>query len=211
MGTINKGILGGFSGKVGTVVGGSWKGIEYMRSKSNKRVFQPSQKQIEQQLRFALTMYFLQPLSALLEITFASFAVKMTGMNSAFSYFINNAISGTYPDFVIDYSLALVSRGDLPNALSPTVTLKKGGVLTFNWTDNSGSGSASAADQAVLVVYCPAVRQAVYTTKGGDRSSETGDLLVSQFTGQQVETYLAFISASGKTATSIFTGEVMVS
>jgi len=27
MGTIKKGILGGFSGKVGTVVGSSWKGI----------------------------------------------------------------------------------------------------------------------------------------------------------------------------------------
>jgi hypothetical protein len=31
MGKINQGILGGFSGKVGNVVGGSWKGIEYMR------------------------------------------------------------------------------------------------------------------------------------------------------------------------------------
>ena len=31
MGTIKKGILGGFSGKVGTVVGASWKGISYMR------------------------------------------------------------------------------------------------------------------------------------------------------------------------------------
>jgi hypothetical protein len=27
MGKINQGILGGFSGKVGNVVGGSWKGI----------------------------------------------------------------------------------------------------------------------------------------------------------------------------------------
>jgi hypothetical protein len=32
MGTIKQGILGGFSGKVGTVIGGSWKGISYMRS-----------------------------------------------------------------------------------------------------------------------------------------------------------------------------------
>ena len=39
MGTINKGILGGFSGKVGNVVGGTWKGIDYMRSKSNHRKF----------------------------------------------------------------------------------------------------------------------------------------------------------------------------
>ena len=29
MGTISKGILGGFSGTVGTVIGGSWKGIDY--------------------------------------------------------------------------------------------------------------------------------------------------------------------------------------
>jgi hypothetical protein len=34
MGKINQGILGGFSGKVGSVVGGSWKGISYMRGKA---------------------------------------------------------------------------------------------------------------------------------------------------------------------------------
>lgn len=32
MGTIKQGILGGFSGKVGNVVGASWKGIDYIRS-----------------------------------------------------------------------------------------------------------------------------------------------------------------------------------
>ncbi len=42
MGTISKGILGGFSGKVGTVVGGSWKGIDYMRSRSGRRTSDPS-------------------------------------------------------------------------------------------------------------------------------------------------------------------------
>ena len=30
MGTISKGILGGFSGTVGTVIGGSWKGIDFL-------------------------------------------------------------------------------------------------------------------------------------------------------------------------------------
>ena len=32
MGTIKKGILGSFSGKVGNIVGASWKGIAYIRS-----------------------------------------------------------------------------------------------------------------------------------------------------------------------------------
>lgn len=30
MGTIKQGILGGFSGKVGTVVGSTWKSVHYM-------------------------------------------------------------------------------------------------------------------------------------------------------------------------------------
>lgn len=34
MGTIKQGILGGFSGKVGTVAGSSWKGISYMRGRA---------------------------------------------------------------------------------------------------------------------------------------------------------------------------------
>src|SRR5665811_1743364 len=122
MGTINKGILGGFSGKVGTVVGGTWKGIDYMRIKSNRRNFVPSQKQLEQEAKFSLMMRFLQPLAALLKITFNDFAVKKTGMNSAFAYNLENAITGTYPNFTIAYANVLVSRGDLPNALGPTVT-----------------------------------------------------------------------------------------
>lgn len=34
MGKINQGILGGFNGKTGSVVGASWKGIAYMRGKA---------------------------------------------------------------------------------------------------------------------------------------------------------------------------------
>jgi hypothetical protein len=33
MGKISQGILGGISGKVGNVIGGSWKGIDYIRVK----------------------------------------------------------------------------------------------------------------------------------------------------------------------------------
>lgn len=212
MGTINKGILGGFSGKVGTVIGGSWKGIDYMRSKSSRRNFVPTEKQLIQQLKFALTMRFLQPMAGLLDISFRDFAIMMTGMNSAFAYAIKNAITGVYPSLVIDYSLALVSRGDLPNALAPAVTSGAGSLLTFSWTDSSGVGSAKATDQAILVAYCPVQKQAIYTTAGGLRSDLTGELNLLPFSGLAVETWIGFISESGRNiATSIFIGEVTVS
>jgi hypothetical protein len=212
MGTINKGILGGFSGKVGTVVGGSWKGINYIRSKGNNRNMNPTDKQLAQQLKFAMVMRFVQPMAALLNISFRHFAIKMTGINNAFSYNLKNAVTGTYPSFEIDYSLALVSRGDLPNALAPAVTAVAGSLLTFSWTDNPGIGKARGTDQAILVAYCPAQRQAIYTTAGGLRSDLKGELNLLPFSGLVVETYIGFISESGLgIATSIFTGEVTVS
>jgi hypothetical protein len=212
MRTINKGILGGFSGKVGNVVGGSWKGIDYMGSKGTRRNFTASEKQLAQQLKFALVMSFLQPMAGLLNITFRDFAIRMTGINNAFAYSIKNAITGVYPSFAIDYSLALVSRGDLPNALAPAVTSGAGSLLTFSWTDNSGVGIAKATDQAILVAYCPAQKQAIYTTAGGLRNALTGELNLTPFSGLAVETYIGFIAADKcNIASSIFTGEVTVS
>ncbi|MGH2646003.1 MAG: DUF6266 family protein, partial [Ginsengibacter sp.] len=175
MGTINKGILGGFSGKVGSVVGGSWKGIDYMRSKGNNRNADPTDKQLAQQQKFALVMRFLQPMTSLLSVTFRDFAIRMTGINNAFAYNIKNAVTGVYPSFTIDYALALVSRGDLPNVLGPSVTSGVGSILTFSWTDNSGTGSAKPTDEAIFVAFCPALKQAVYSG-GATRSALTGDL-----------------------------------
>ena len=211
MAKIEHGILGGFSGTVGTVVGGNWKGIDFMRSKSKKRNFVPTQKQLEQQLKFALIMRFVQPMSALLEVTFIDYAVRKTGINSAFSYIYENAVTGVFPDFAINYSNVLVSRGIMPNVLGPTVVSGAGSTLSWNWTDGGGSGT-QPTDQAVLVAYCPERKQVIFITNGGDRSALTADLNLATFAGLTVETYIGFISADGRSvASSIFTGEVTVS
>ena len=211
MGTFEKGILGPFSGKVGTVIGGTWKGIDYMRSKSSRRNFVPSQKQLVQQAKFALMMRFLQPMSALLEVTFNDYAVKQTGVNSAFSYNFKHAIVGTYPSFSIDYAEVLISKGTLPNVLGPAVTSGAGSVVTFSWTDNSGVGKAQSTDEAVLVAYCPAMQQAIFG--GGEmRSDLTGDLNLVSFSGEVVETYIGFMSADQRNiAISFYLGQVTVS
>ncbi len=211
MGSISKGILGGFSGKVGNVIGGTWKGIDYMRSMPTKKAFTPSEKQLEQQMKFALIMRFLQPMAGLLKLTFNDFAVQETGINNAFSYNYRNAITGTYPAFTVNYSTALVSRGSLPNVLGPSVVVAAGGVLTFSWTDNSNVGTASGKDVALMVAYCAALKSVIFLA-AGNRSDMTADLNCSTFSGQVVETYLTFITDDGRTvANSIFTGEVTVS
>lgn len=212
MGTIQKGILGGFSGKVGAVVGGTWKGIDYMRSKSNRRNFTPSIRQLEKQAKFTLMMRFLQPMAALLKISFHDFAVKKTGINSAFSYNLLNAVTGVYPAFTIAYPQVLISRGDLPNVLAPAVTSGAGSILTFSWINNSGVAGASPTDVTIFVVYCPALLQSIYSVADAARVDLTGDFNLSSFAGKVVETYIGFFSADGRSvATSIYTGQVTVS
>ncbi|WP_291131895.1 DUF6266 family protein [Flavobacterium sp. UBA7682] len=46
MGTYNKGILGPFSGKVGTVVGANWRGKDIMRSLPKKTNRTPTETQL---------------------------------------------------------------------------------------------------------------------------------------------------------------------
>ena len=211
MGTINKGILGGVSGKVGNVVGGTWKGISYMRSSSGKRTGQASDLQLEQQSKFRLIIQFLRQFTALLNITFKDFANGITGPNAALAYNIRNGISGTYPNFSINYSMVLLSRGSLANAIAPTATAGTAGKVNFVWTDNTGSGFAKSNDKAILVVYCPDLDQTVSTLAGADRNMAADTLDVSNFSGKTVQTWLAFISADGKNVSdSFFAGQVAV-
>jgi len=208
MGRITKGILGGFSGKVGTVVGSTWKGIDYMRSRSTKKKGTSSPLQLEQQQKFRAASKFNNSMSALLASTFAVGANRMTGQNNALSYTLRNAVTGTVNNFTIDYTIALVSRGDLPNAQGITA-VKSGTDVQFSWTDNSGQGRANAADAGLLVVYCPALGQTVYNVGGRQRADAGASLDCSQFAGNTVHAYLAFEAVDGKGfSNSVYAGSV---
>ncbi len=151
-------------------------------------------------------------MAGLLKFSFRDFAIRKTGMNSAFSYNLLNAVTGVYPVFSIAYPQVLVSRGDLPNALAPAVTSGVGSIVTFSWTDNSGVAGASTKDVSIFVAYCPVAMQSIYSIADATRGDLTGDLNLSSFSGKDVETYIGFISQDGNSvATSIYTGTVTVS
>jgi hypothetical protein len=137
MGKINQGILGGFAGKVGNVVGGNWKGINYMRVKPASVSNPKTDGQVGQRSKFAIVLQFLQPMKEHIKIGFRNYAVKKTEFNSAMSYNLNNAVIGEFPDFAIDYSSALVAKGSLPMALNADGGSDLVGNLQVTWSDNS--------------------------------------------------------------------------
>ena len=212
MGTIDKGIMGGFQGKVGNVIGSTWKGIEYMRSKAHRRKFTPTEKQLEQQQKFGLAVRFVHSMSGLISISFGNFAVRQTAINYAISHTLNKAITGTYPTFSISYPNVLISRGEMPNVLAPVVTGGINSLVIWNWKDNSKVGSAKPTDEVLLAAYCPAFNQCIYTTGSAKRDALTDSLDLSSFSGQEVHTWIGTISANrNNIADSMYTGMVTVS
>ncbi len=210
MAIIQNGILGGFAGTVGTVVGGRWRGIDYMRGRSTSRKSSNSSLQTDQRLKFAVASRFLQNMKDLLTIGFRGQGIRMTEVNSALGYTLKNAITGTYPDFKIAYPQVLVTRGNLPNAAAPAAVAEATGIIRFNWTDNSGTGKARASDKALLVAYCEALKQAVFIIEPL-RNASTGVLNIPAFSGQIVQTWISFRTDNGKDiASSLFTGEITV-
>jgi hypothetical protein len=211
MGIIKQGILGGFSGKVGTVIGGTWKGIDYMRSAASSVSNPQTTPQLSQRQKFSIMMGFLQPLTEFLKTGFKSFNVKMSQINAAMGYNIRNAIAGAYPNYSIDYPNALVARGKLAAALNPAAASTVVGTVNFTWDNNSDEMGANAADKTLLVVYNPVKHQVISANQLAQRSAGTQNLTVpDSFTGDTVHCYMAYINSDGIVSNSRYAGPVTV-
>ena len=213
MGTFNEGILGKFSGAIGTVVGSTWRGISVMRIRGARtRTGTPSQAQVEQQAKFKMVTHFLRSLRGLTNMTFKNYGVKMTAANYALSCNLNGVITGLYPSFNITYSLVLLSQGILPKATLSTAIAGLAGKVNFSWADDSAiNQEAKATDNVVLVAYCEDTNLSKYVLNAGSRSAEAASLDISGFSGKLVETWILFISADGKKISdSVYTGQVTV-
>lgn len=210
MAIISQGILGGVSGKIGNVIGGSWKGIDYLRIMPASVANPKTPAQIDQRSKFVTVIKFLQPMVDFIRVGFKLYAVKMTQFNNAMSYNLNNAISGTYPDYTIDYSKALVTRGSLTGATGATVASLSSTSMALSWSDNSGAGAALATDKSLVLAYHIDTGTVVYNTAGASRSVGEHTLTVpAELAGGTFETFLGFISENGKlVSNSVYVGSI---
>lgn len=198
MGTIKQGILGGFSGKVGTVVGSTWKSVHYMRAMAVSVSDPRTEKQLCQRAKFSLAINFLSSITPFVRIGYNLYAHKKSGFNAALSYIIKNAFTMDGANIAIDYNKVMVTRGSLMPAFNAAVTLA-GDKASFSWTDNSGMGDALKTDWAMLLVYNKDKGQAVYDTAAAMRSAAKAELELPASWGEDALTaYVGFCSEDGK-------------
>lgn len=156
MGVIEKGINGPFKGKAGSVVGSSWKKINYIKGLQRKMNVKrtPTPDQAIQQQRFKLLNGFLQPLSKFLNAGLKPFLAKATGVNAAFTLNYDHAFLGDGDDIRLNYEAMQFSHGSLCTAGVEKAWLENGNVVVTWHTKTYGMGG-EMDDVAKVLVYNP--------------------------------------------------------
>jgi hypothetical protein len=193
MGQIFQGILGGFSGKVGTVIGYVRNGVSFMRGLSTSHSDANTLPQQEQRAKFSLVAKFLRPLATLIHNGFKTADSRLSGFNAAMSYHMEHAVKGLFPVYEIDYSKVLVCAGLLPGALNPTAVSVQAGKIDFTWDNNVWDVSADPLDKVVLVVYNAIKQKSVIVIGEATRASGSQSVTLPDiFSGDEVHCYIGF-------------------
>jgi|TARA_R110000850_G_scaffold254614_1_gene380195 hypothetical protein len=204
MAIFTRGILGPFSGKVGAIVGATWKGKSVLRSAPKKSTKPPSALQLLSRKEFQVTERFLNPLSAWIDMSYSIDPPDMTKRNLAPSYHKKHALLITGDMVAIDYPKALVSMGELRAIDVTAASITGENALALSWVDNSNEGLADPGDLLLVVLYAPATHQYYFSQDAATRQDGSVVLpLPASFSGLELHCWAGFRDAvTGITADS---------
>ena len=151
MGKYNQGILGPFTGKVGSVVGSSWKGVNYIKSLPSPNASN-SEAQKKQRSRFKSVVGLASSLlSSLIRPVWNLVSGKMTGYNL---FVKTNMPAFDQSGKLVNYSEFHASVGTLPLpdnlVIQNDVDVVSG--IQLSWKDHSSTGIGNADDKLHLLV-----------------------------------------------------------
>ena len=209
MAKIEMGILGGFSGRVGTVVGYYRRGGWFVRAYQPHIKDRKSAAQLEQRSRFKAMIQFASPATPVLrvglrqvagdqQITEGNAFLKINkecfpreSRNTRNSRDSRNTRESRNSR-AIDYPSLQFSRGSLAAPAALQYAVDEGGVLTVRWSAEGGS----LTDRVHIYIYSPAAQTGIALQ--GERGRHGLQALLPQdFAGEELHLWAFASNASG--------------
>jgi hypothetical protein len=208
MGQLISGINGHIRGKIGTVIGSSWKGKPYVKGPYKKRTAKVGKGEAGNRNKFAEAQFWLKPLLKFVREGFKGYTDRVEGFCAAKSHLLLNAFKGVQPDIRINPALVAVSFGDLPMSNDISVSKTAPGYLAFTW-DPAAVAGGHAKDQVMMLAYDIENATAYFTTIGQFRK-DGGDVLRTDPTpGRTYHIYCAFSAADrSRQSHSVYLGAI---
>ena len=204
MGKIKQGILGGFKGKVGTVIGASWNGIAYMKGLPQSQKDPKTAAQLRQRTFFRE----VQNLVGQLTVEQQKFLIPETpqGMTRRNMLAKQLAEDPVVTDDSKTVDLAnLKTIGDAPTADLPDVTvsadtLEGSPVLKMQWASENGWRSTHADEYQTIFVANVTQRKIflVNSTAVVGASGEAGFTVPLSAYGEASDTFSGFMLSTGR-------------
>lgn len=186
MGKFVNGMHGPFVGKVGNMIGSTWRGIHYLKGRSIRRK-PPTEGEKLNRFIFKKTQEWLYPLTDFLRVGFKNYTPTNQGVNAAKSYLHKHALIKNGYDTTIDPALMKVSHGNLPLPKNLQAELTDSD-LTVTWDHNSKDRDYED-DQVMILAYDIENFTTAMTINGQFR--KTGkDVL--DLTGSSTETFVVY-------------------
>ncbi len=194
MAIYKQGILGPFSGKVGTVVGSSWRGIAYIRSLAAKVGNPRTQKQVSNRARFSTLNSRLKHFLSLIKQGFVDVG-NLSPWSAAVKVNLDAVSEDEAHNILVNMSAIVLSNGTTDFEISAS---KAGSAVDFTWT---APGVASEFFDGVFLagVYNVANgKSAIYKT---DLSQGSGHLDYSAIlTGEDDDVHIYYFAAASGVA-----------
>ena len=205
MGKIKQGILGGFKGKVGTVIGASWNGIAYMRGlaqsvKNPKTAGQTTQRGFFKDILDIVGQFSKEQLAFL----FPNTPAKMTRHNAL----VKQLTEFAAVDLGNINSLGNGSTGELPDVAITAA----GENLTISW-DGATADRAEAADEYPTIFVANVTKKKVYLVNSTAALGATGEVSFNvglAAYGEATDTFSGFMMLTGSKIALVGFGTMIV-
>lgn len=183
MGKVQVGILDGFVGKVGTVVGSFWKGLPVMRA--YKRVVKDANTNAQQLIRTRFTAITSLASAFLYAIRMGFKQVARSRKITEGDYFVKKNWECVHADTpgttTIDYTELVLAQGNLPEVLFGNASFAEPLQVSVPMTDTTGVIGADAHDKVYLFVYSPEAGAGVISDGRNTRADESASVNVPAY------------------------------
>jgi hypothetical protein len=212
MAIVQNPITGRTKKKFGTAVFSKQFGKNTMRTKPVEVRNPKTQLQKEQRTKFALMVELSRMFLGFIRLGFKQVAISMSQFNMFMKSNIYDVITGVYPNYAIDFTKLIVTKGTLTGADGASASAVAGRKVDLAWTDNTGTGDALVTDKAMQLILNYEKGAVVQDTTNKTRLDASSQLTVPlSWVGDTVHVYLAFRDEAGaRVADSQFLGSVIV-
>ena len=211
MAKATEGFLGGFSGKLGPVVGYQWNGKWCMRTRPDAVRNPRTQAQQEQRalfteevrlashMRWAVTQALTQP-------------ARAAGM-TAFNLFVSinqPAFSLADGRLAVDYAALQLSMGPVAPVALSEVQASEGTRLEVKFDRNPLHMSSNQYDSVYLYVYAPELELGFLASPVYRREQRLATVLPDMFADTEVHLYAYVVDGQGRTSATAYGGSLVV-